>query len=147
MAIDIERVLLNQAAMDAERYPSEEAAIYGGAGLGAIAGATGIGNLLHNSGRAYETFADRVSPRYKEVKGEKVKVPRKSPLLKPGGRAAGAAITAILTAALAKKLHDEMVPESRAGEIVAKMQTGNMTEGDAMVLQQLLEDAYNQGVA
>lgn len=148
MAIDIEQVLLAKAAMDAEQYPSQEAAIYSGAGLGAIAGAAGIGNMLHNSGRAYEKLADKIAPRYKERKGEKVLDPRKSPLVKPGGRMAGATLFALLGAGLGMKLRDQMVPESQANELVAKIQSGTMTEEDAFVLQQVLQDTYNQmGVA
>ena len=148
MAIDIEPVLLTKAAMDAQRYPSEEAAMYGGAGLGAIVGATGIGSLLHNSGRAYEQFADKINPRYKEVKGEKVLVPRKSPIGKPGGRMAGAAGAALIGAYLAQKLREAMIPESRAAELVAKIQAGTFTDDDAIILQQELQDTYNQmGVA
>ena len=148
MAIDIEQVLLNKAVMDAQGYPSEEAAMYGGAGLGAIVGATGIGSMLHNSGRAYEQFADKIKPRYKEVKGEKVLNPRKSPVLKPGGRMAGAAGAALVGDYLAQKLREAMIPESRAAELVAKIQAGTFTDDDAIILQQELQDTYNQtGVA
>ena len=134
--------------MDAEGYPSQEAAIYSGAGLGAIAGAAGIGGMLHDSGRAYEKLADRLAPRYKEVKGERVLAPRKSPIGKPGGRMAGATLFAILGAGLGMKLREQMIPEEQASELLAKLQSGTMTEDDTFILQQVLKDTYNQmGVA
>jgi len=139
----MEQVLLAQAARDAEKYPNNEAATYGGAALGGLVG-VGAGDLLHMDGRLGEQIADVVNPIYKEVDGKKVKQKRGSHALKPGPRMAGGIIGAILGGALGPSIRNEMIQTSPSAALLAKAQTGTMTQSDVIALQQEMAKTYSQ---
>lgn len=137
MAMDLEQVLLARAAQDAEKYPSDEAATYGGAALGALAGYSTLGEGLHQVGRNYERIANKVAP----LPDGKL---RKSPKYMPGGRMAGGLVGAILGGALGPTIRNAMVSESPAATLLAKAQAGTMTPSDAYALQKVLGETYSQ---
>ena len=144
MAIDIEQVLLAKAAMDAERYPSEEAAIYGGAALGAGLGAL-AGQPVHMLGNTINSGLDAVNPQRPMRKGTGG-APAQS--LKPGPKMAGSLIGMILGGQLGPEIRQEMIDNSPAAELLAKFQSGTGTAADAYMLKEVLADTYSQmGVA
>ena len=157
MAIDIEQVLLAKAAMDAERYPSEEAAIYGGAALGAGLGAL-AGQPVHMLGNTINSGLDAVNPQRPMRKGtggapaQSLRAqPRGSSIgarLKPGPRMAGGLIGMILGGQLGPEIRQEMIDNSPAAELLAKFQSGTGTAADAYMLKEVLADTYSQmGIA
>ena len=141
--MDIEQLLLAKAAQDAEGYPSEQAAQYVGAALGGYIGAMGPGQFIHSTGRGYERLMDKAAPQYEVKDGAKVKKPRGNRMM-PGGRMAGGLVGAILGGALGPAARNEMVGNSPAASILAKSQSGTMTEADAYELQRVLADTYSQ---
>ena len=157
MAIDLEQVLLAKAAMDAEKYPSEEAASYGGMALGAGLGVL-AGQPVNMLGNTINSGLDAVSPQRPMVRGtggapaQSLRVqPRGSSIgarLKPGPRMAGGLIGLILGGQLGPQLRQEMIDNSPAAELLAKFQSGTGTAADAYRLKEVLADTYTQmGVA
>ena len=142
--MNIKQVLLAQAARDAEKYPSDQAAMYMGAAAGGAAAYATLGEGLHHIGRASEQILDTVNPQYEKVEGKKVKKPRKSGKYMPGGRMAGGLVGAVLGGALGPTIRNEMIQESPAARILAKVQTGELTAQDTYELQQILSSTYSQ---
>lgn len=125
MAIDIEKVLLARSARDAEEAPSTQAVAIGGAVAGATVGGL-AGQGVHTVGRGINA-----------LRGKKPNV------LKPGARMAGGLVGAILGGALGSGTRDMMVQNSPAAALLAKMQTGDMSESDMRQLQQVLKETYS----
>ena len=157
MAIDIEQVLLAKAAMDAEQYPSQEAAAYGGAALGAGLGVL-AGQPIHMMGNSVNRGLDLINPQRPMVRGtggasaQSLNVrPRGSSVgarMKPGPRMAGGLLVAILGGKLGTEIRQEMIDNSPAAELLAKFQSGTGSAADAYALQEVLADTYRQmGVA
>ena len=140
---EVQQALLVKASQDAQGYPSDQAAQYIGAGLGAYVGAMGPGQLIHSSGRGYERMMDRVAPQYEVKDGEKVKAPRGNKM-RPGGRMAGGLVGMILGGALGPGIRNEAIGTSPAAALLAKAQSGTFTEADAYALQNVLGQTYSQ---
>ena len=126
MATNLEQLLLAAAAKEAEGYPSQEAAQYTGAAIGALGGAA-LGSVPHQIGRGLNAVSGRKPNRFK-----------------PGTRMAGGLVGAILGGALGEGVRNDMVSNSPAAAMLAKSQAGTMTPGDAYTLEQILSDTYSQ---
>ena len=131
---DAERILLAKASQDAQQYPSDQAAQYIGAGVGAYVGALGPGQFIHSTGRAYEKTMDKLKP-LDSPRGNR---------MKPGGRMAGGLVRMILGGALGPGIRNEMIGTSPAAALLAKAQSGTFNEADAYALQQVLGETYSQ---
>ena len=126
MSMDIEQILLAQAMKNAESYPSQQAAEYGGAALGTLGGLA-VGSVPHQIGRGVNAVTGRQPNRFK-----------------PGTRLAGGLVGAILGGQLGKGVRNEMISTSPEAAILAKMQAGTFTAADAYQLESLLANTYSK---
>ena len=125
---DIEKILLAQAAKEAEQGPRLSDAIAVGAGGGAAMGAL-VGAVPHGLSEMFRTGNKTLGQR-----------------LTPGTRMAGGLVGAILGGGLGAAAQREAVSEpSGAGALLAKIQSqGDMTYEDQVRLENVLRDAYSQ---
>jgi len=126
---DIEKILLAQAAREAEQGPRLSDVVALGAGGGAAMGAL-LGGVPHGISQ----MATSGQPRGM-MSG-----------LKPGFRMAGGLVGAIIGGGLGGAMQQKAVSEpSGAGALLAKIQAqGEMTAEDEMRLELVLRDAYTQ---
>ena len=127
---DIEKILLAQAAREAEQQPQLNTALAVGAGGGAALG-TLMGAGLHPIGKAIGGLR------------------KTNHLLKPGTRMAGGLVGAIIGGGLGAAAQQQAVSEpSGAGALLAKIQSqGGMTIEDQARMESVLRDAYSaQGI-
>ena len=127
-----QEALLFQAVKDEQASQmAEDAATYGGAGVGALLGSAG-GNVPHQLGRAINN-----------LRGVK-----RSPMraLKPGWRMAGGLTGMILGGGLGAGMSAIMKKESEAGRLLGKIQGqgGALDANDEMALSNMLGDIYQQ---
>ena len=123
---DIEKILLAQAAREAEQQPQLNTALAVGAGGGAALGAL-MGAGVHPIGKAIGSLR------------------KTNHVLKPGTRMAGGLVGAIIGGGLGAAAQQAAVSEpSGAGALLAKIQAqGGMTIEDQSRLQSILRDAYS----
>ncbi len=124
---DVEKILLAQAAREAEQQPQLNTALAVGAGGGAALGAL-MGAGVHPIGKAIGGLRGT------------------NHVLKPGTRMAGGLVGAILGGGLGAAMQQSAVSEpSGAGALLAKIQSqGGMTVEDQSRLESVLRDAYSQ---
>lgn len=138
---DIEKVLLAQAAREAEQGPRLSDSIAMGAGVGALLGTMG-GMIPHGAGIAINSGKDALAaargltPAPKGIGGR----------LKPGFRMAGGLMGLVAGGALGAGYANQMRNEpTGTGALLAKIQAqGGMMPGDEHRLEQALADAYSQ---
>ena len=125
---DIEKILLAQAAKEAEQGPRLSDAIAVGAGGGAAMGAL-VGAVPHGLSEMFRTGNKSFGQR-----------------LTPGTRMAGGLVGAILGGGLGAAMQRQAASEpSGAGALLAKIQAqGGMTINDQSQLEEALRDAYSQ---
>ena len=115
-----------KAMQDAESTPDLQDSAMLGAGLGATAGVI-AGNDAARLGNAFNQMLGR-----------------KAPLLKPGPRMAGGLIGLIMGGGLGAGIRQQMINDSPAATLLAKIQAGTFTDADRVKLQQVLADTYSQ---
>ena len=125
---DIEKILLAQAAKEAEQGPRLSDAIAVGAGGGAAMGAL-VGSVPYGLSEMFRTGNKSIGQR-----------------LTPGTRMAGGLVGAILGGGLGAAMQREAVSEaSGAGALLARIQSqGGINPGDQAELEQALRNAYSQ---
>ena len=125
----VEEILMAKAMADARDKPDPAVAMgvgaAGGAALGVLAGAP-----AHSLGNQVNKALGR-NPR----------------MLRPGFRAAGGLVGAILGGGLGLGVREMMVQESPAANMLARIQAqqGELNAMDRAQLQSVLKDIYNQG--
>lgn len=126
MNSDLEKILLAQAAREAEQGPRLSDVVALGAGGGAAIGAL-MGAGVHPIGKAIGSLR------------------KTNHVLKPGTRMAGGLVGAILGGGLGAAAQQAAVSEpTGAGALLAKIQSqGGMTIDDQARLENILRDAYS----
>ena len=122
----IEDLLMYKLQEDAASVPSQQVAMMGGAALGAVPGLA-AGAVVHEAGNNVNKLLNRT--------------PHPAA---PGFRLAGGLVGAILGGRLGAGVRDMAISNSPAAELLAKVQTGNMTDADILELEQVLADTYQQ---
>lgn len=132
----LEQLLYLQAQEDSNSLVSPEVAT----GLGAVlGGGSGLyfGNKAHNLGQKINNIKDKVAPIYPEVQAQfsgkssgkpntyksTTPTPRNSRKV-PGNRMAGLLVGAILGGIGGNQLRDQLIGESPAARLLAKIQVG-----------------------
>jgi hypothetical protein len=120
---DIEKILLAQAAREAEQGPKLSDSVALGAGGGAAIGA------------ALGTPINAIQGMF-----------GKRPLLKPGPRMAGGLVGALIGGGLGAIAQQQAIRETgEAGALLAKIQSqGGMSAQDELMMERVLRDAYTQ---
>jgi hypothetical protein len=124
---DIEKILLAQAAREAEQQPQLNTAIAVGSGGGAALGAL-VGSGLHPLGKMVGNLRGT------------------NHMMKPGIRFAGGLVGALLGGGLGAAAQRQAISEpTGAGALLAKIQAqGGVTLQDEAQLENVLRDAYSQ---
>ena len=122
----IEDLLMYKLQEDAASVPSQQTAMLGGAALGAVPGLA-AGVVVNEAGNNVNKLLNRTPRQFA-----------------PGFRLAGGLVGAILGGRLGSGVRNMMISDSPAAELLAKVQTGNMTEADMLELEQVLADTYQQ---
>ena len=138
---DIEKILLAQAAREAEQGPKLSDAVAlgagGGAALGTLMGA-GIRGINQFPGKVIDGLAARqgMSPVPQSL-GSRVR---------PGARMAGGLVGALIGGGLGALAQQQAMRETgEAGALLAKIQAqGGISAQDELMLERVLRDAYTQ---
>ena len=115
-----------RAMRDSQSVPDAAMATVGGAIPGAVVGAA-AGSLPHLL-----------------LKNTMGRIPGRGGPMKPGARMAGGLVGAILGGGLGASTRQMMIQDSPAASILAKAQTGELTESDQALLADILTDTYQQ---
>jgi hypothetical protein len=127
----IEEILMARAIRDAESAPTTNEAITTGAMLGAVPGVV-AGMVPNRIGNALNTAAGRGTKNIGRS-------------LRPGFRAAGGLMGAILGGTLGAGTRQVMVDNSPAATLLAKAQAqGGLSAEDTRLLASVLEDTYQE---
>ena len=124
---DIEKILLAQAAREAEQGPRLSDAVALGAGGGAALGGL-LGVPVHTLGKGIGNLRGT------------------NRVLKPGSRMAGGLVGALIGGGLGAVAQQQAMQQTgEAGSLLAKIQAqGGMNAQDQLVLEKVLRDAYSQ---
>ena len=124
---DIEKILLTQAAREAEQGPRLSDAVALGAGGGAALGGL-LGVPVHALGKGIGNLRGT------------------NRVLKPGARMAGGLVGALIGGGLGAVAQQQAMQQTgEAGSLLAKIQAqGGMNAQDQLVLEKVLRDAYSQ---
>ena len=122
----IEDLLLYKAQQDAASKPTAEEAVLTGAPIGAMLGVA-AGNTAHNIGKGINKMTGHTAGRFV-----------------PGNRMAGGLVGAILGGTLGSGVRNMMIQDSPAAALLAKAQTGELSQQELGQLEQVLTETYQQ---
>ena len=122
----IEDLLLYKAQQDAASKPTVEEAVLTGAPIGALVGVA-AGNTAHNIGKGINKLTGHTPGRFVA-----------------GNRMAGGLVGAILGGTLGAGVRNMMIQDSPAAALLAKAQTGELTQTEVGQLEAVLNETYQQ---